>query len=75
MTQIEQFINDITNDAFLKAAENPTGWITISQLDQIIYDHPAYEFIHPYHLDEAVSEIEYILKSNNRLFLRRDERV
>lgn len=67
MTQIEQFINDVTNDAFLKAVENQSGKITISQLDQIIYDHPFYEEVSMDSIEEGVVEIERILESNNRI--------
>ena len=67
MTQMEHFINDVTNDAFLKAVENQSGRITISQLDQIIYEHPYYEQVHIDSIEDAVIEIEQILEKNNRL--------
>ena len=67
MTQMEHFINDVTNDAFLKAVENQSGRITISQLDQIIYEHPYYEEVHIDSIEDAVIEIEQILEKNNRL--------
>jgi len=67
MTQMEHFINDVTNDAFLKAVENQSGRITISQLDEIIYEHPYYEQVHIDSIEDAVIEIEQILEKNNRL--------
>ena len=67
MTQMEHFINDVTNDAFLKAVENQSGRITISQLDEIIYEHPYYETVSLDTIEDAVIEIERILENNNRL--------
>lgn len=67
MTQLEQFINDVTNDAFLKAVENQSGKITISQLDELIHEHPYYEQVHIDSIEDGVIEIEQILEKNNRL--------
>ena len=67
MTQFEMFINDVTNDAFLKAVENQSGKITIPQLDEIIYEHPYYETVSLDTIEDAVIEIERILENNNRL--------
>ena len=67
MTPFEGFINDVTNDAFLKAVENQSGKITISQLDEIIYQHPYYETVSLDTIEDAVIEIEQILEKNNRL--------
>jgi len=67
MTNLEHFINDVTNDAFLKAVENQSGKITISQLDEIIREHPHYENTHIDSIEDGVIEIEQILEKNNRL--------
>ena len=67
MTNLEMFINDVTNDAFLKAVENQSGKITITQLDDIIRDHPYYEEVSLDSIEDGVIEIEKILENNNRL--------
>lgn len=67
MTQFEMFINDVTNDAFLKAVENQSGKITITQLDDIIREHPYYEQVSLDSIEDGVIEIERILENNNRL--------
>ena len=67
MTRMEEFINDVTNDAFLKAVENQSGRITIPQLDDIIREHPYYEQVSLDTIEDAVIEIEKILENNNRL--------
>ena len=67
MTRMEEFINDVTNDAFLVAVEAESGKITISQLDEIIYQHPYYETVSLDTIEDAVIEIEKILENNNRL--------
>ena len=67
MTRMEEFINDVTSEAFLKAVENQSGKVTISQLDEIIYEHPYYEEVHLDTIEDAVIEIEQILEKNNRL--------
>lgn len=67
MTPFEAFINDVLNDAFLKAVENQSGKITISQLDEIIYEHPYYETVSLDTIEDAVIEIEQILEKNNRI--------
>ena len=67
MTQLEMFINDVTNDAFLKAVDNESGKITIPELDQIIYAHPYYETVSLDTIEDAVIEIERILENENRI--------
>ena len=67
MTQFEQFINDVTNDAFLKAVENDSGFISISELDEIIFAHEFYEYADLETIQEAVEQIEIILEKNNRI--------
>ena len=67
MTPFEAFINDVTNDAFLKAVENESGKITIPELDQIIYAHPYYETVSLDTIEDAVIEIEKILENENRI--------
>ena len=67
MTNLEMFINDVTNDAFLKAVENQSGKITITQLDDIIRDHPYYEEVSLDSIEDGVIEIEKILENNDRL--------
>ena len=67
MTNVENFINDVTNDAFLKAVENQSGKITITQLDEIIREHPYYETVSLDTIEDAVIEIENILLKDNRL--------
>lgn len=67
MTPFEGFINDVLNDAFLVAVENQSGKITITQLDDIIREHPYYEQVHLDTIEDAVIEIEQILEKNNRL--------
>ena len=67
MTNLEHFINDVTNDAFLKAVENESGKITIPELDQIIYAHPYYEQVSLDSIEDGVIEIEQILQRDNRL--------
>lgn len=67
MTQMEQFINDVTSEAFIIAVENQSGKITINQLDTIIREHPYYEEVHIDSIEDGVIEIEQILEKNNRL--------
>ena len=67
MTNLEHFINDVTNDAFLKAVENESGKITIQELDQIIYAHPYYEEVSLDSIEDGVIEIEQILANQNRI--------
>ena len=67
MTQLEMFINDVTNDAFLKAVDNESGKITIPELDQIIYAHPYYEQVSLDTIEDGVIEIEKILEAENRM--------
>jgi len=75
MTPFEAFINDVLNDAFLKAVEsnNPLreqslrGKITLAELDQIIYAHPYYEEVSMDTIEDAVVEIEKHLEKDNRL--------
>lgn len=76
MTNLEHFINDVTNDAFLMAVENQSGKVTHTQLDDIIREHPYYEQVS---LDSikagrgywhGVVEIEKILQKNNRLLTK-----
>ena len=63
----KEFINEVLSDAYEKAIENQSGKITISQLDEIIREHPVYEEIHIDSLEDYVIEIEQVLESNNRL--------
>ena len=67
MTNLEHFINDVTNDAFLKAVENESGKITIQELDQIIYAHPYYEEVSLDSIEDGVIEIERILEKEDRI--------
>ena len=68
MTNVEHFINDITNDAFLKAVDNQSGVISIRQLDEIVIEHPYYVEVEALSdIQEAVVQIETILKENNRI--------
>jgi len=67
MSEFKQFINDVTNDAFLKAVENQSGKITIPELDQIIYQHPYYGEVSLDTIEDAVIEIEQILEREGRL--------
>jgi len=67
MTQFEQFINDVTNDAFMKAVENDSGFISIPELDEIIFAHDFYVYSDVNTIKEAVEQIEIILKNNNRI--------
>jgi len=67
MTNVENFINDITSDAFLVAVENESGKISISELDKIIYAHPFYEEVSLDSIEDAVVEIEQILEREDRL--------
>ena len=67
MTRMEEFINDVTNDAFLVAVENESGKISIPELDEIIHAHPYYEEVHIDSIEDGVIEIEKILENNNRL--------
>ena len=68
MTNVENFINDVTNDAFLKAVENKSGFISIRQLDQIVFEHPYYADEESLDvIQDAVHQIENILKENNRI--------
>ena len=67
MTQGEMFINDVTSEAFLKAVENQSGRITITQLDDIIREHPYYEQVSLDTIEDYVVEVEQILEKNNRL--------
>ena len=66
MTYREEFINDVTNDAFLKAVENG-GFISIPELDEIIFAHDFYEYASLDTIQDAVEEIEIILEKNNRI--------
>lgn len=67
MTPREEFINDVTNDAFLKAVENESGFISIPELDEIIFAHEFYEYASLDTIQDAVEEIEIILEKNNRI--------
>ena len=67
MTRFEQFINDVTSEAFLVAVENESGKIHISELDRIIFAHPYYEEVHLDTIEDAVIEIEQILEREDRL--------
>ena len=68
MTNVEHFINDVTNDAFLTAVENQSGKISIRQLDEIVIEHPYYVEVEALSdIQEAVVQIETILKQNNRI--------
>ena len=67
MTRMEEFINDVTSEAFIVAIENQSGRITINQLDEIIHAHPYYEQVSLDTIEDAVIEIEQILENNNRL--------
>ena len=68
MTNVENFINDVTNDAFLKAVDNDSGFISIPELDQIVFEHPYYAEEESLDvIGEAVRQIENILKENNRI--------
>jgi len=67
MTHLEEFINDVTNDAFLVAVENDSGCISIPELDQIIFAHPYYEVASLETIQDAVERIEIILEVNNRI--------
>lgn len=66
MTEQEGFINDVLNDAFLKAVEN-NGKITIPELDSIVMAHPYYEEVSLDTIEDAVEKIEEILAKNNRI--------
>jgi hypothetical protein len=68
MTNVENFINDVTNDAFLKAVDNDSGFISIPELDQIVFEHPYYADEESLDvIQDAVHQIENILKENNRI--------
>ena len=67
MTRMEEFINDVTSEAFLVAVENESGKISIPQLDDIIREHPYYEQVSLDTIEDGVIEIEKILENNNRL--------
>ena len=66
MTPREAFINDVLNDAFLKAVENGSK-ITIPELDEIVFAHPWYEEVHLDTIEEAVEQIEIILSNQGRM--------
>lgn len=66
MTPREAFINDVLNDAFLKAVENGSK-ITIPELDEIVFAHPWYEEVHLDTIEEAVEQIEIILSNQGRI--------
>jgi len=67
MTPRDEFINDVTNDAFLKAVENESGKITIPELDKIVLAHPWYEEVSLDTIESAVELIEIILTDNGRM--------
>lgn len=66
MTPREAFINDVLNDAFLKAVENGQ-YISISELDEIVFAHDFYEYADLDTIQEAVEQIEIILEENKRI--------
>ena len=67
MTHLEEFINDVTNDAFLVAVENDSGCISIRELDQIVFNHPYYEVASLETIQDAVERIEIILELEGRI--------
>ena len=68
MTNVEHFINDVTSEAFIVAIENKSGVISLRQLDEIVIEHPYYVEVESMHdIQEAVVQIETILKENNRI--------
>lgn len=66
MNMRQEFINDVLNDAFLKAVEN-NGFISIRELDEIVFAHDFYEYADLDTIQDAVEEIEIILEKNNRI--------
>lgn len=66
MTPRDAFINDVLNDAFLKAVENGSK-ITIPELDKIVLAHPWYEEVSLDTIESAVEQIEIILADNGRM--------
>jgi len=66
MTPTEGFINDVLNDAFLKAVENGQ-YISIEELDEIVFAHPFYEEASLDTIMDAVEKIEIILEENKRI--------
>ena len=68
MTPREAFINDVLNDAFLKAVENGQ-YISIKELDEIVFAHPFYEEASLDTIMDAVEQIEIILEENKRIVI------
>ena len=68
MTPREAFINDVLNDAFLKAVENGQ-YISIPELDEIVFAHPFYEEASLDTIMDAVEQIEIILEENKRIVI------
>ena len=66
MTPTEGFINDVLNDAYLKAVENGQ-YISIKELDEIIFAHDFYEYASLDTIEDAVEKIEIILEENKRI--------
>ena len=59
----ESFAQDVVSDAYLEALDMPNRKITIPQLDKICQDHPWYDEIESFTMDEVVGQIEqYLIK-------------
>ena len=60
---IDSFAQDVVSDAYLEALDMPNRKITIPQLDKICQDHPWYDEIEHFTLEEVVGQIEqYLIK-------------
>ena len=60
---IDSFAQDVVSDAYLEALDMPNRKITIPQLDKICQDHPWYDEIESFTMDEVVGQIEqYLIK-------------
>jgi len=64
---IESFAQDVVSDAHLFALDQESGMITIPQLDKICMDHPWYDEIEHFTLEDVVGQIERHLIKEGKL--------
>ena len=60
---IDSFAQDVVSDCYLAALDNESGKVTIPELDKICQDHPWYDEVDSFTMDEVVGQIEqYLIK-------------
>ena len=62
---IDSFAQDVVSDVYLAALDKEDRKITIPELDKICMDHPWYDEIEHFTLEEVVGQIEqYLIKED-----------